>query len=406
MGGKKNFWKGVLVGALAMFSVSLLVGGALTATFMYLGGRDMFSYNSAGDENSIVDADTLKKLEEIQKLIDENYLYSDKIDSKLVQEAILRGYVNGLNEPYSVYYNAKETEELFEMTSGTFGGIGVGIQQDKTSGLVTFTTIYKNAPGEKAGFRSGDIVYKVDGEDVSGQDLDTIVSKIRGEIGTEVEITVVRDGEEYTAKATRALIENDTVHYEMKEDGIGYIQVTAFEEVTYKQFEEAMNDLNKQGMKGLTIDLRNNGGGNLSTVCQMCDLILPKGNIVSIKDKNGNGQSYQSDDKTILNVPTVVLINGFSASASEIFAGAIQDYGVGTVVGTTSYGKGLVQGVFTLSDGTCVKLTTAEYFTANGRNIHGLGIKPDVEIEYKYDASNPLADNQMDKALEILKKGM
>lgn len=406
MGGKKNFWKGVLVGALAMFSVSLLVGGALTATFMYLGGRDMFSYNSAGDENSIVDADTLKKLEEIQKLIDENYLYSDKIDSKLVQEAILRGYVNGLNEPYSVYYNAKETEELFEMTSGTFGGIGVGIQQDKTSGLVTFTTIYKNAPGEKAGFRSGDIVYKVDGEDVSGQDLDTIVSKIRGEIGTEVEITVVRDGEEYTAKATRALIENDTVHYEMKEDGIGYIQVTAFEEVTYKQFGEAMNDLNKQGMKGLTIDLRNNGGGNLSTVCQMCDLILPKGNIVSIKDKNGNGQSYQSDDKTILNVPTVVLINGFSASASEIFAGAIQDYGVGTVVGTTSYGKGLVQGVFTLSDGTCVKLTTAEYFTANGRNIHGLGIKPDVEIEYKYDASNPLADNQMDKALEILKKGM
>ncbi len=406
MGGKKNFWKGVLVGALAMFGISLVVGGVLTATFLYLGGRNMISYSTTANEDSIVDAETLKKLEEIQKQIDDNYLYSDKIDSKSVQEAIIRGYVNGLNEPYSVYYDAKETAALFEMTSGTFGGIGVGIQQDKTSGLVTFTTIYKDAPGEKAGFKSGDIVYKVDGEDVSGQDLDTIVSKIRGEIGTEVEITVVRDGEEYTAKATRALIENDTVHYEMKADGIGYIQVTAFEEVTYKQFEEAMNDLNKQNMKGLVIDLRNNGGGNLSTVCQMSDLILPKGNIVTIKDKNGNGQSYQSDDKTILDVPTVVLINGFSASASEIFAGAIQDYGVGTIVGTNSYGKGLVQGVFTLSDGTCVKLTTAEYFTANGRNIHGIGIKPDVEIEYKYDASNPTADNQMDKALEILKKGM
>lgn len=406
MGGKKNFWKGVLVGALAMFGVSLVVGGVLTAAFLYLGGRNMISYSTTANEDSIVDAETLKKLEEIQKQIDDNYLYSDKIDSKSVQEAIIRGYVNGLNEPYSVYYDAKETAALFEMTSGTFGGIGVGIQQDKTSGLVTFTTIYKDAPGEKAGFKSGDIVYKVDGEDVSGQDLDTIVSKIRGEIGTEVEITVVRDGEEYTAKATRALIENDTVHYEMKADGIGYIQVTAFEEVTYKQFEEAMNDLNKQNMKGLVIDLRNNGGGNLSTVCQMSDLILPKGNIVTIKDKNGNGQSYQSDDKTILDVPTVVLINGFSASASEIFAGAIQDYGVGTIVGTNSYGKGLVQGVFTLSDGTCVKLTTAEYFTANGRNIHGIGIKPDVEIEYKYDASNPTADNQMDKALEILKKGM
>ena len=292
------------------------------------------------------------------------------------------------------------------MTTGTFGGIGVAIQQDQTTGLITFTHVYKDNPGDKAGFLQGDIVYKINGEDVTNQDLDTVVSKIRGEIGTEVKITVVRDGEEYTGTAVRALIENDTVYYEMKEEKIGYLQITAFEDVTYKQFVSAMTDLKSQGMKGLVIDLRNNGGGNLVTVCQMLDAILPEGNVVSVKYKRGTEEVYPSDANTILDVPLVVLTNGYSASASEIFAGAVQDYKIGTLVGTTTYGKGVVQQVYDLGDNTAVKLTVAEYFTAGGRNIHGIGITPDVEVEYEYDEENPKADNQLEKAMQILKKGM
>lgn len=401
----KNFWKGVVCGAL--FSV-VICGVVLVATgvFQKDGQQGTNSFiedfvNSSG----LVTPETQSKLRNIRSIIDEIYLYSDKIDEKLLQENIVRGYVAGLKEPYTVYYNEEETTALFESTSGTFGGIGVVIMQDRTTGLATFTTIYEDCPGKKAGFKSGDIVYKVNGEDVSGMDLDSIVTRIRGEVGTEVEITVLRGetGEEYTGVAIRALIENDTVEYEMKDGKLGYIQLTAFESVTYEQFKEALEDLTKQGMKGLIVDLRNNTGGNLDTVCEILDLILPKGTIVSIKDKNGNGQTFSSDDANKLEVPLVVLTNGYSASASEIFAGAVQDYEIGKLVGTKTYGKGIVQNIYSLGDGTSLKITSSEYFTPNGRNIHEKGIEPDVEIEYQYDEANPDKDNQLEKAIEVLK---
>ena len=395
---KNHFLKGALCGALAMLAICLVVGGTL---IMFV-GSDLGK--TGNGENGIVTNDTLNKLSLIQSYIDDIYLYSDEVESELLQDSLIKGYVNGLQEPYSVYYNEAETTALFESTSGTFGGIGVGIMQDTTSGLITFTKIYKDCPGEKAGFKEGDIVYKVNGEDITGQDLDTIVSKIRGEIGTDVEITVIRDGEEYTGAATRSLIENDTVEYEMKADKVGYIQVAGFEEVTLKQFEEALDDLNKQGMKGLVIDLRSNPGGNLSTVCDMVDLILSEGTIVSIEDKNGNGEVYKAKKNDKLNVPLVVMINGYSASASEIFAGAVKDHELGTLVGTTTYGKGIVQNIYSLGDGTSLKITSSEYFTPNGTNIHGVGIKPDVEIEYEYDENNPEKDNQLEKAIEVLKE--
>ena len=401
----KNFWKGVLCGALfsmAVCAVVLVATGVLKKDGQQ--GTNSFIedfVNSSG----LVTTETQAKLKNIRSIIDEIYLYSDKIDEKVLQENIVRGYVAGLKEPYTVYYNEEETTALFESTSGTFGGIGVVIMQDRTTGLATFTTIYDDCPGKKAGFKSGDIVYKVNGEDVSGMDLDSIVTRIRGEVGTEVEITVLRGetGEEYTGVATRALIENDTVEYEMKDGKLGYIQLTAFESVTYEQFKEALEDLTKQGMKGLIVDLRNNTGGNLDTVCEILDLILPKGTIVSIKDKNGNGQAFSSDDTNKLEVPLVVLTNGYSASASEIFAGAVQDYQIGKLVGTKTYGKGIVQNIYSLGDGTSLKITSSEYFTPNGRNIHEKGIEPDVEIEYQYDEANPDKDNQLEKAIEVLK---
>ena len=402
---KNRFWLGTLVGALSMFLICGLFGGATALLFAFGGDGPKKSQDSEWDD-SVITAETIEKIKEIQAYIESDYLYYEDMDEEALQDAIIKGYVSGLEEPYSVYYDAKETKELFETTTGTFGGIGVGIQLDKTSGLITFTTIYPKNPGEEAGFKVGDIVYKVNGEDVSGQDLDTVVSKIRGEIGTQVEITVVRDGKEYTAKATRALIENETVFHEMKQNKIGYIQITGFEEPTYKQFAEAMDELDKKGMKGLVIDLRSNPGGNLSTVCQMCDLILPEGNVVSIKDRNGNGQAFRSDANTVLDVPLVVLVNQYSASASEIFASAVQDFGVGKIVGKTTYGKGIVQNLYELSDGTVLKITCSEYFSAKGNTIHKIGVKPDVEVDYVYDESNPTYDNQLEKAIEVLKKGM
>ena len=388
MGYKRSFLKGALVGALAML---VIVGVILTNLF----GLD-----------GILDSTTEQKMQVIQNMIRSEYLYEDEVDEELLQQSIIKGYVAGLGDPYSVYYDEAETQSLKESTSGEFGGIGVVITQEIETQIITFTTVYDESPGQKAGLLDGDILYKVDGEEVTGQDLDTVVSKIRGEKGTTVEITVLRGEtmEEFTCKVTRDIIEVNTVAYEMKEQNIGYIQVSGFETVTYRQFETALTELTNQGMQSLVVDLRNNPGGNLSTVCDMLDLILPQGTIVSTKDKKGKGEVITSDEERQLNIPMAVLINGNSASASEIFAGAIQDYGVGTLVGTTSYGKGIVQNIYGLPDGTSLKLTTSEYFTPKGRNIHGTGIEPDVKVEYVYDKDNPEADNHLDAALECLRE--
>lgn len=384
---RNGFGRGALCGALAMLIMVMV-----------------FDILFGGNQSVLADS-TEKKLNTIQRLINAEFLYTDEMSEEILNESAIKGYVEGLGDPYSVYYDAEETKSLMESTSGEFGGIGVVLTQDINTMIISFTNVYEDSPGEKAGFKDGDILYKVDGEEVSDQDLDQVVSKIRGEKGTEVEITVLRgeDMEEYTGIAIRDIIELTTVSYELLEDSIGYIAVSGFEKVTYHQFAEAIEDLKIQGMAGLIVDLRNNPGGNLSTVCEMTDLILPEGIIVYTEDKNGNKQIEMSDEEHQLELPLVVLVNGNSASASEIFAGAVQDYGAGKIVGTTTYGKGIVQQIYSLSDDTALKITTSEYFTPNGRNIHGKGIVPDVVVEYEYDEMNPEADNQLQAAIRILK---
>ena len=392
----KNFWKGALCGALATLLVVGIIGGTILICSML------------GLTNKIVDLKTEMKLKMIESIIDKNYLYIDDVDEEEMRDSLIAGYVDGLNEPYTVYYNEEETTALFETTSGEFGGVGITIMQDVTTMQMTFSTIHKECPGEEAGFRVGDILYKVDGEDVTGQDLDHVITKIRGEVGSQVELTVLRGEkfEEYTATLTRTLIQNQTVEQKMLDNKIGYIKVTGFEDTTVGQFEAALLDLTEQKMESLIIDLRGNPGGNLSVVVEMCDMILPEGTIVSVEDRNGKGESFTSDEEHKLNVPLAVLINGNSASASEIFAGAVKDYGIGTLVGTTTFGKGIVQNIYGLPDNTSFKITSSEYFTPNGTNIHGVGVEPDVVIEYEYNEENQEADNQLDKAVEILKNGM
>ena len=383
MKAKKNFLQGALFGALIM-----------------LCGTGVVSCGIRLSE----DASSEEKLSVLKGLIDENYI--GDVDEEALEEGIYKGYIQGLEDPYSVYYNEEETKDLYETTEGEYSGIGAVLSRDLESGVITLVQIYEGSPAAKAGLKDNDILTKVGDIEVTGMDLSEVVTYIKGEKGTDVDLTVLRgeDAEEITVTATRDTVEAQTVKYEMLEGQTGYLSVSEFDSVTYAQYEEALNELTDQGMTGLIVDLRNNPGGNLNTVCEMLDLVLPKGTIVYTEDKDGKRETATSDDEHQINVPMVVLVNGNSASASEIYAGAIQDYGIGKIVGTQTYGKGVVQQIFDLGDGTSVKLTIAEYFTPNGRNIDGEGITPDVEVEYEADENNPEADNQLEKALEVMKE--
>lgn len=379
--------------------------GALTGALVTLLGISLVSCGVLGYKN-VVSREEERKLSELDSLIESDYL--GDVDEDALKEGLYKGYLEALGDPYSEYYDAEETAKFNENMSGEFSGIGVVMSQDQKSGLVTMVQIYKESPAAKAGLKEGDILFQVEGKDISGKKLEEIVTEIKGEKGTEVEITVLRgaEGEKVTTSVVRDTIEVQTVEYEMMEDQIGYLAVSEFDSVTYEQYQTALKDLEAQGMKGLVIDLRNNPGGNLDIVCEMLDLILSKGLLVYTEDKNGEKQEYTSDADYEYDVPMTVLINGNSASASEIFAGAVQDYEKADIVGTTSYGKGVVQSVYALKDGTCVKLTVAEYFTPKGRSINGKGIKPDVEVEYEYNEEEPEADNQLERAVEVLKQKM
>nr|WP_243176028.1 S41 family peptidase [Dorea hominis] len=351
----------------------------------------------------IISSDTETKLSYLKKLIDETYLHD--IKEKDLNEGIYKGYVEGLGDQYSAYYDKKETKELSESLDGSFSGIGAVMTQDASSGVITITQVYDDSPAKKAGIKAGDILYRVEEKTVTGKDLDKVVSWIKGKKGTKVNLTLLRgtNSDKIKVTATRDVINVETVKYKVLENQIGYISISEFDSVTGAQFAKALKQLQKKNIEGLVVDLRNNPGGSLSTVCDILDSILPKGLIVYTKDKNGKKEEYTSDEKHRLNLPMSVLVNGQSASASEIFAGAVQDYGKAEIIGTQTYGKGVVQNLFDLKDGTCVKLTTSEYFTPKGRNIDGKGITPDVKIEYKYNAKDPKADNQLDKAVSVVK---
>ena len=394
--GAGRFSAGVLTGVLAAVLIMCSVWGV----------RQVISNIRGGDYTSenVSESDVDDKLDLISSLIEDYYLYEDDIDKEDLIDGIYSGYAGALGDPYTEYYDEEETEALYESTSGEFSGNGATMSQSLDSGEITISNVYEDSPADKAGMKSGDIIYKVDGRSVSGQDLETVVSWIKGERGTDVVIHVLRNGEELELTATRDIIEVQTVSHEMKDGQIGYILISEFDSVTYDQFVAALDDLESQGMQGLVIDLRGNPGGNLTTVTDMLKLLLPEGTIVSTKDKYGNTEEITCDGKHEFTKPLAVLVNQYSASAAEIFSGAIQDYGTGTIVGMTTYGKGVVQQLMDLGDGTCLKVTIAEYYTPSGRSINGTGVTPDVEVEYEYDENNPEADKQLDKALEVVRE--
>lgn len=418
---KNKFLAGLLIGlvcgAFLFFQASLLMGQIKFPMISEINTSDV---GTDGTQDSDETAKTTENKMISQKEIDnkikllEGYIdkyYLEAVDKNAFADGIYKGLLASLKDPYSTYYTAKEYSALKEASTGKYVGIGATVSQDKDSGIISIVKPFVDSPAYQAGILPGDILYKVDGKEVTGEDLSEVVTMLKGKEGTTVEVHVVRDKEiepiVFTIK--RKKIEVPTITYEMMDDQIGYIAIGEFDEVTAEQFRKALNDLEKQGEKALVIDLRNNGGGRLDAVVDMLDRMLPKGMIVSTRDKNGEGEKFTSSDKEKFNKPLTVLINGNSASASEIFAGAIQDYKLGTLVGTKSFGKGIVQSVIPLKDGTAIKLTTSKYYTPNGRNIHGTGIEPDVMIELDESLKQKVViekkdDNQLQKAIEIIKQ--
>ena len=278
---------------------------------------------------------------------------------------------------------------------------------DPDTGLGKVSGVIENTPAEEAGLRADDLIYLVDGETTMGLELSEIVARVKGEEGTTVHLTIYREGEtDYLEiDVERRKIEAPTVKYEMLKNNIGYIQITEFDEVTTDQFTEALAVVKGSGAKGLILDLRGNPGGSLNTVIDIARQLLPKGLIVYTEDKYGERDEYNCDGKRELDIPLVVLVNGNSASASEILAGAIKDYRKGVLIGTTTFGKGIVQRVLPLTDGTALKLTISAYYTPNGNNIHGVGIEPDIVCEFDGDAYyDDGVDNQLERALKELEK--
>ena len=393
---KSSFFAGLVVGltfTLALMVIVFLGRFLLTKEYIETDDKSQMLDNagfkpdgsskeeatSGNKNNNKVDMDEVfSKAGYIQKLIEKYYYYEEDIPN--TEEGVYAGMLAALGDPYSVYYDEEAFEAMMESSSGSYCGIGVVVQQKMDTKTITVVNPYKGCPGYEAGIRPGDIILGTSEVDFTGMDINEAVSYIRGEENSKVTVRILRGEEEMAFEVTRKVIDIPTVTYELLENSIAYIKIESFDEVTYGQFDEAMKKAENDNCIGYIFDVRDNGGGLYDTVVDMLDDILPAGKIVFTKDRDGQGDTQLSDDNC-LEAPMAVLTNGNSASASEIFAGAIQDYGIGKVIGTQSFGKGIVQSVIPIGDGTAIKLTVSAYFTPNGRNIHGEGITPDIVVE-------------------------
>ena len=387
-----------------MFKKKCLAIALMMTLILSLTGCD---YEIRKKNSGIYDKEVEDKVEEINSYIDAYYYFD--IEEEAQEEAIYDGIMAGLEDPYSVYYTSEEYAALQEETSGEYVGIGAVVTQGENK-AVTIVRPIPGSPAEEIGLMAEDIVVQVGDVEITDQDLQSVVDMIRGEDGTKVYIKIFRPSEnEYMEfDVTRRKVENVTVYAEILEDNIGYIQVQQFYDNTDEEFIAAVKDMQSKNVKGIIVDVRDNPGGLLTSVVNMCDFIMEEGPILTTKDKNGRViNKYDSTDEESLDIPMVVLVNGNSASASEIFAGALKDTGKAELVGTTTYGKGIVQSVIPLSDGTAIKITIAKYFTPAGHDIHEAGVEPDYVVELPESMGSAVNvkredDTQLNKAIDII----
>lgn len=385
---KTRFGLGILVGILIM-----VVAVAAAAVIYGISMRNSKSLST----------DYQAKLELISQYLDQYYI--GEVDSEKLTDSLAAGLLAGIDDKYAEYYDADEFAALIDSVSGNYAGVGISIVMNADNEIEVYK-VFKDSPAQKAGIKVKDIIVKAGGQE-SFETMDDLVAVVKGDVGTTVDITVRRDDGEHTYTVERAQVVMDTVEYKMLENNIGYIAISEFDTVTTDQFNNALDDLEKQGMTSVILDLRNNPGGEYDAVVAMADRVLPEGKIISTEDKSGNIKTEYSDDENKLTIPCVVLVNGNSASAAEVFTGALQDHGVATIIGETTYGKGVVQSIFQLSDGSGMKFTTEKYYTPNGRDINGVGITPDIEVSLPEDAYadgvlDEDEDTQLQAAIEAL----
>ena len=396
----QGFASGMIIGAVSAFMAVILLILSVAAVciakgYIHIGvNGDVYIQSDAVTDSDGIGSEVEGKLNAIDSVL-ESFYFGD-VDDETAKDNIYKAYLSSYGDKYTMYYTADEYKALKESTNGKFYGIGAVCQLSGEGGVL-LVDVYDNGAGYQAGLRSGDRVVNVDGRDITDMELSSAVALIKGDKGTSVTLEVIRGTERLTFSVVRDAVEAKTVSYTLLDNNIGYLSISQFEQVTTKQFKAAVEDLQSQGMKGLVIDIRNNPGGLLDTVVGMLKYMLPDGLIVYTEDKQGNRKEYKGQDNDEFNLPLAVIVNGNSASASEIFAGAIQDYGKGTIIGTQTYGKGIVQTVKPLTDGSAIKFTIAKYFTPKGQDIHGKGVTPDIVVEYDTDAD---VDTQLDAAIK------
>ena len=346
------------------------------------------------------------KILEIYSILDRHSIVS--FDRNKMLDSMYRGMLEGVGDPYTYYFNREALAVFMERTDGSYVGIGVSVTTDPEDMKVTVINVFAGSPAEEAGLLPGDKIIEVDGMDMTGRLQDEVTALIRGLPDTQVQIRVLRNGSRVNVTLTRRQVSVPTVSHRMLENRIGFLRIESFDRVTVSQFSEAYTDLQNQGMQGLIIDLRNNPGGLLETVVHIGGLLLPEGTILYSENSFGQRTVYRSYEDRKIDIPLVLLVNGGSASASEVLTGAVRDHGVGTVVGQQTFGKGVVQSLISLSDGSALKVTTAKYYTPSGISIHGDGIKPDYIVEVDRETAMMAArltfeeDIQLQKAVEVI----
>ena len=414
-----GFGKGFAAGVLAtLFTGAMFFAGWNAGQHMdnQAGVAEQETENGA---EILTDGATLQKLDEVQSLIEEYYL--NDVDADLLSTYLFKGIAVGLDDVYANYYSEEELESVLDSSRGSYTGIGAMLAQDAQSGTITVNEVYEDTPASEAGLQVGDELLAIDDTSLTDVQLSDLVSMIKSKDG-DFSITVYRPVEEKEVVLSISLgdVELQKVSHEMKRDGIGYIKIDEFTETAVDQFREAAEDLEDQDMQALIVDLRDNPGGLLTSVCDILDEVLPEKLLVYTEDKNGEREEYYSDQSRTVDCEIAVLVHGGSASASEIFAGAMQDYDRGPIIGTKTYGKGIVQRTFPLSDGSAFKMTVEKYYTPNGQDINGNGITPDIVVEEAKDDTENATDAEntgedaaeknedpvLEKALEVLKEDL
>ena len=358
-------------------------------------------YRHRQSDSIINDMDEVSdKIELIEEYLDK--FYFEEIDEETLVNGIYYGMAASLGDPYTTYYTPDEYEALTSSTNGEYCGIGVVVSKNTDDDTIVISRVFKNSPAREAGLQEGDVFYTVDGQSTEGMSTEDLAAVVVGEKGTEVTIEIMRDDEILEFTITRKKVEMDTVEYEMKDGNIGYVRIEEFDAVTPKQVENAIKELDASGMKGIIVDLRNNPGGSLSAVREIASMFQEgKELFLYSETKEGDRDDYYLTGKVLIeDIPMVIIINENSASASEAFSGAMKCYGRASIVGTVSFGKGIMQTIYALNDGSALKITTGKYYLPDGSNIHKIGITPDYEVEASEEADE---DAQLDKAMELLK---